>query len=71
MSVEKKYNLDQMKNDMDLVKYLYTQVISQNIHKKVGKIRRDLNNIIIIETKNVNILYKNKKKLNCFTGLLC
>ena len=53
--------------DKDLVKYLYTQVMLQNIHKKVGKIRMGVNEII--KTENVEILYK--KKLNYLTGLLC
>ena len=53
--------------DKDLVKYLYTEVMLRNIHKKVGKIRRGLNDII--ETENSEILYK--KKLNCLTELLC
>ena len=53
--------------DKDLVKYLYTEVMLRNIHKKVGKIRRGLNDII--ETENGEILYK--KKLNCLTELLC
>ena len=53
--------------DKDLVKSLYTQVMLKNIHKKVGKIRSGLNEII--KTENVEILYK--KKMNCLTGLLC
>ena len=44
--------------DNDLVKYLYTEVMSRNIHKKVGKIRMGLNDII--KTENVEILYIKK-----------
>ena len=47
--------------DKDLVKYLYTQVMLQNIHKKVGKIRMGVNEII--KTENVEILYKKKTEL--------
>ena len=47
--------------DNDLVKYLYTEVMSRNIHKKVGKIRMGLNDII--KTENVEILYIKKTEL--------
>ena len=47
--------------DKDLVKYLYTQVMLQNIHKKLGKIRMGVNEII--KTENVEILYKKKTEL--------
>ena len=74
----KKYNLDQMRNDVhklkevfvdtikfaidkDLVKYLYTQVMLRNIHKKAGKIRSGLNDII--ETENIEIFYKKKTEV--------
>ena len=67
MSVEKvkKYNLDQMRNDVyklkevfvdtikfaidkDLVKYLYTLLMLQNFHKKVGIYRIDVNEIVML-----------------------
>ena len=47
--------------DNDLVKYLYTEVMSRNIHKKVGKIRMGLNDII--KTENVETLYIKKTEL--------
>ena len=47
--------------DNDLVKSLYTQVMLRNIHKKVGKIRIGVNEII--KTENVEILYKKKSEL--------
>ena len=42
--------------DNELVKYLYTKVIARNIHKKIEKIRMDLNDLII--TENLEIFYK-------------
>ena len=47
--------------DKDLVKSLYILVMLQNFHKKVGKFRIGVNEII--KTKNVEILYKKKSDL--------
>ena len=49
--------------DKDLVKYLYTLVMWEKIHEKVGKYRIGVNEML--KSKNVDIM--KKKQMHCLT----